>query len=111
MEQSGFFLGKDIKEIDLGGGTSRKVLAHNDKMLIAEVHFEKDSVGTVHSHVHTQCTYVVEGSFVFSIDGKEQTVKKGDSIVFESNVKHGCKCIEEGYVIDIFNPCREDFLN
>ena len=110
MKDSDFFFSKDCPLKDLGGGTSRRVLAHNSQMLIAEVHFDKGSIGSVHTHEHTQCTYVNKGSFLFNIDGDEKVVKTGDSLVFASNVKHGCKCLEEGILIDVFTPCREDFL-
>lgn len=110
MKQSDFFFGSNCSLKDLGNGVSRRVLAHNDQMLIAEVHFKKGSCGTVHTHVHTQCTYVAEGKFDFTINNETKTVCKGDSLIFESNAPHGCVCLEEGILIDVFNPCREDFL-
>ena len=43
---------------DLGGGVSRRVLAHNDQLMIVEVNFQAGSVGDIHTHPHCQNSYV-----------------------------------------------------
>ena len=101
---------KDVALKDLGGGVSRKVLAHNDQLMIVEVHFEKGGIGAVHTHPHLQSTYVQSGRFVFTIDGVENEVAQGDTIAFPSNIPHGTVCLEAGVLVDIFNPMRKDFL-
>ncbi|MBR5545597.1 MAG: cupin domain-containing protein [Clostridia bacterium] len=101
---------RDIPLTDLGGGVSRKVLAHNDQLMIVEVRFEKGGVGSMHTHPHLQSTYVQSGRFVFTIDGVEHEVAQGDTIAFASDVPHGTVCLEAGVLVDIFNPMREDFL-
>ena len=55
---------------DLGGGVSRRVLAHTDDIMIVEVDFEAGSVGAPHTHPHAQATRVLSGEFVFTVDGK-----------------------------------------
>ena len=47
--------------IDLGGGTTRRILAYNDELMSVEVAFETGSVGAVHTHPHTQLSYVLSG--------------------------------------------------
>ena len=101
---------KDIPLKDLGGGVSRKVLAHIPEMMVVEVRFDKDGVGAVHTHPHVQCTYVKSGSFRFSIDGKDTIVNEGDTIAFPSNIPHGTVCLQAGTLVDIFTPQRDDFL-
>ena len=101
---------KDVLLKDLGGGVSRKVLAHSPEMMVVEVHFEKGGVGAMHTHPHVQCTYVKCGSFRFTIDGEDTVVNEGDTIAFPSNIPHGTVCLESGIVVDIFTPQREDFL-
>ena len=101
---------EDVKLDDLGKGVSRKVLSHNSNLMMVEVHFEEGAVGELHSHYHEQCTYVAEGEFEFTIGNKKEIVKKGDSIYFESNIKHGNICLKKGYLVDVFTPMREDFL-
>ncbi|MBR3875055.1 MAG: cupin domain-containing protein [Clostridia bacterium] len=100
----------DIPLCDLGGGVSRKVLAYNDQMMIVEVHFQGGGVGAVHTHPHVQSTYVQSGRFRFTIEGESVEVAQGDTIAFPSNVEHGTLCLEEGVLLDIFNPMRKDFV-
>ncbi len=100
----------DIPVTDLGGGVSRKVLVHNDQMMIVEVAFEEGGVGAPHAHPHLQLTYVKSGRFRFTSDGTDYEVGPGDTLSFASNVVHGTVCLEKGVLLDIFNPMREDFL-
>lgn len=95
---------------DLGGGVSRRILAHTDDIMIVEVHFEADSVGAPHTHSHAQATHVLSGEFVFTVDGEEVVVREGDTLAFPSNVLHGTRCIKPGVLMDIFSPMRADFL-
>lgn len=110
-DQTKIIMNAEIPFTDLGGGVKRKVLSYNNQMMIVEVHFQKDSIGSAHTHKHTQSTYVKKGKFIFTIDNKDFEVCEGDTITFESNILHGTKCIEEGVLIDIFTPLREDFLS
>ena len=95
---------------DLGGGVSRKVLAYTPDLMVVEVRFEKGGVGAVHTHPHTQCTYVKSGCFRFTIDGEDSQVKEGDSIAFPPDVPHGTLCLEKGILVDVFTPMRGDFM-
>jgi quercetin dioxygenase-like cupin family protein len=95
---------------DLGGGVKRKVLAYGEDLMQVEVHFEKGAVGAMHSHPHTQLTYVLSGAFEFTIDGTKQVVRTGDTLYKLPGVPHGCVCLEEGVLLDTFTPHRADFL-
>lgn len=100
----------DIAADALGGGVTRKVLAYLPNEMIVEVCFERGAIGAMHSHPHTQCTYVREGEFVFTVCGKDFIVRAGDTLAFAPNETHGCVCREPGVLIDVFTPMREDFL-
>ena len=95
---------------DLGGGVTRRVLVYNDQLMIVEVAFQTGGVGSVHTHPHWQNTYVKSGRFRFTIEGEEVTVAAGDTLAFPSNIPHGTLCLEEGVLLDIFTPMREDFV-
>ena len=98
-------------EVQSGGeGVIRRVLAYNEGLMCVENTFEKGAVGKLHSHPHTQITYVVSGVFSFTIDGEERTVKAGDTMLKENGVIHGCTCLEAGVLLDIFTPMRKDFV-
>lgn len=93
-----------------GEGVVRRVLAYTDGLMCVENQFEQGAVGALHSHPHTQITYVVRGAFSFTIDGEERVVRAGDTLLKEDGVVHGCTCLEEGTLLDIFTPMREDFV-
>ena len=93
-----------------GEGVTRRVLAFTDGLMCVENRFEKGAVGALHSHPHTQITYVVSGAFDFTIDGETRTVRAGDTLLKEDGVEHGCVCRETGVLLDIFTPMRQDFV-
>lgn len=95
---------------DLGGGVKRKILAYGDALMQVEVHFERGAVGAMHSHPHSQLTYVLSGKFEFTIDGEKKIVSRGDTLYKTPGVVHGCVCLESGILLDTFNPYREDFI-
>lgn len=101
----------DSAEVQSGGkNVIRRVLAYNEGLMCVENTFEKGAVGKLHSHPHTQITYVVSGVFSFVIDGEERIVKAGDTMLKEDGVIHGCTCLEAGILLDIFTPMRKDFV-
>ena len=93
-----------------GEGVTRRVLAYTDGLMCVENTFRKGAVGKLHSHPHTQITYVVSGVVSFTIDGETHTVRPGDTLLKTDSVVHGCVCEEAGILLDIFNPMREDFV-
>ena len=101
---------EDLNWEDLGGGIKRKVMAYDEKMMIVKVAFEKGGVGAVHSHPHTQASYVGNGVFDITIGEETRRLKGGDVYFIPSDIPHGAVCIEEGVLVDVFNPLREDFL-
>ncbi|MBQ7576908.1 MAG: cupin domain-containing protein [Synergistaceae bacterium] len=101
----------DAKLQDLGGGVSRRILAYTEKLMIVEVNFCAGSIGSVHTHPHSQNVYIISGRFRFNVDGQEVEVSAGDSLAFTPNLPHGTVCIETGTLLDIFTPMREDFIS
>lgn len=93
-----------------GEGVERKILAYTDNLMGVENHFKKGAVGALHHHPHTQMTYVVSGAFEFTIADEKKIVRAGDTLLKEHGVEHGCVCLEEGILLDIFTPMREDFV-
>ena len=93
-----------------GKGVERKILAYSDELMCVENHFKEGAIGALHHHPHTQITYVVSGQFEFEIDGVKKVVNPGDSMLKRDSVVHGCVCLKEGVLLDIFTPMREDFV-
>ena len=96
--------------MELGGGMTRRILAHNPQMMAVEVGFETGAAGSVHTHPHTQVSYVLSGRYRYSVGGEETELNPGDSVAVPSGVPHGVLCLEAGVLLDIFTPAREDFL-
>ncbi|KAA5933135.1 cupin domain-containing protein [Pantoea sp. Bo_2] len=105
-----FIYHKDQPLDDLGGGVTRRVLAHGGTMMAVEVRFEKGATGPLHHHPHEQLTYVLSGRFAFTIEGETREVGPGDTLYKAPDVVHGCVCLEAGVLLDTFTPQREDFL-
>lgn len=100
----------DVEEQKAGEGVIRRVLAYSKDLMCVENSFVTGAVGALHHHPHTQITYVVSGEFEFDIDGEKKVVKAGDTMLKLNGVVHGCVCLKEGTLLDIFNPMREDFV-
>jgi len=79
-------------------------------MMMVEVAFEKDAIGAQHSHPHIQASYVAQGSFEVTIDGRTVTLYQGGSFIVPPNLVHGVKALEKGRLIDTFTPHRGEFL-
>ncbi|MBE5039108.1 cupin domain-containing protein [Ructibacterium gallinarum] len=94
----------------LDAKSRRKILAHDGGLMMVEVTFDKGGIGSVHTHPHEQISYVVRGSFLFDLDGEKVTVKAGDSLYIPSGLPHGNEALEDGVLVDVFTPQREDFL-
>jgi len=88
----------------------RKIFGYNESIMMVKVHFKVGGVGPLHAHPHSQTTYVESGSFEVTIGNEKKVLRAGDGFYIPSNVEHGAICLEEGLLIDVFSPVREDFL-
>ncbi|MBX3569260.1 MAG: cupin domain-containing protein [Rhizobiaceae bacterium] len=91
-------------------GNRRRVILHTDELMMVEFSFVAGGVGQMHSHPHIQASYVVEGSFDVTIDGRTQRIGKGGGYIVPPNLVHGVKALEDGRLVDAFTPHRADFL-
>lgn len=105
-----FVLNKEVESVNSDPGVHRKVLAYNNEMMMCEIRFSKGAVGAVHAHPHLQTTYVVSGSFEFTIGEEKRVVRAGDSLLMPPDVPHGTIALEDGVLVDVFSPMRDDFL-
>lgn len=110
MESNRYILNNDTPVEDLGGGVSRQLLGYNNQLMMVKVSFLTGAVGALHTHMHSQTTYCASGVFKFTIEEENRTVCEGDATYIPPGVIHGVLCLEEGVLIDTFNPVRQDFL-
>lgn len=91
-------------------GVSRKILGYDEKIMMVKVKFEAGTVVAPHKHFHTQTSYIAKGKFEFRVGEEREIISYGDGVYIPSNVLHGAECLEEGVIVDVFTPAREDFL-
>jgi quercetin dioxygenase-like cupin family protein len=111
MERINVFIeNDDITWEATGPGVQRKIMAYDDKLMLVKVAFTKGSIGSLHQHYHSQITHIQSGVFEVSIDGEKKILQAGDVFYIPPNALHGCVCLEDGVLIDVFSPMREDFV-
>jgi quercetin dioxygenase-like cupin family protein len=91
-------------------GLTRLVGAYNDKLFLAEHRMEKGWIGAAHSHPHEQIVYVISGHLKVTCAGKTFDVHTGDSFIVRGGVEHQASAVEASHVIDVFTPCRNDYV-
>lgn len=111
FKQKEFVSDSEIAWEDLRGGLKRKIMAYDANLMMVKVAFEEGGIGTLHSHFHTQMSYVESGEFEITIGERKQVLRQGDVYYIPPHVVHGALCLSAGMLVDIFTPMREDFVS
>jgi quercetin dioxygenase-like cupin family protein len=91
-------------------GITRQVLGHDDQLMMVRITFRRGAAGALHEHPHRQVTYVESGRFEATVDGKTTVLSAGDCFFVAPHAVHGAVALEDGALIDVFAPAREDFI-
>jgi len=91
-------------------GMKRKIMGYNDEIMMVQVSFDKGGIGVRHKHRHSQTSFVVNGKFEVSIGDEKKILSGGDGFCIPPELEHGAVCLEDGVLIDVFSPIREDFM-
>lgn len=110
-QSDNFVLGSTQPTETVGVGLKRQILGFNGQIMMVRVWFDEGAVGEVHSHFHSQVSYVESGKFAVNVGGEIKYLIAGDSFFIPPNIDHGAVCMEAGVLLDVFSPVREDFLN
>jgi quercetin dioxygenase-like cupin family protein len=106
-----FFADKDLAvETVEAGKVTRKIRARGGELMMVEVSFVAGAEGYAHEHPHEQATLCLSGLFDFTVAGRTERLRAGDSVFIAAGIRHGTRCIEAGRLLDVFTPQREDFL-
>ncbi len=62
---------------------------------LVTVHPSSTSDVPMNSHPGQEFNYVMEGTLLIIINGKEFVLNKGDSIYFDANLRHGMKALDD----------------
>lgn len=92
-------------------GVKRKIMGYDERLMLVRVEFEKGGIGALHSHYHSQISSIESGIFEVEIGAEKKVLKTGDAFYIPPNVVHGVVCLEQGVLIDMFSPMREDFVS
>ena len=109
-QATGFIKQEDFPAEEVEPGITRQMLGYDPELMLVRVCFKKGAIGYVHTHPHRQVSFVEKGAFEVQIDGETKVLKAGDGYFIPPNVPHGATALEDGVLIDVFTPCREDFL-
>jgi len=105
-----YTLPEDTVWTEVAPGNHRAVLSHRPEMMLVAFRFEEGAVGALHSHPHTQVSYVAEGAFDVTVDGVTTRLEQGSSFIVAPDLLHGVVALRKGLLIDTFTPRRDDFL-
>jgi quercetin dioxygenase-like cupin family protein len=96
--------------VQVDAGVTRQILGHDPQLMLVRVTLRKGAVAALHTHPHRQVTYVESGAFEATVDGSTTILSTGDSYLVPPGAPHGVTALENGVLIDVFTPAREDFI-
>lgn len=99
----------DVTEESLNPLFTRRVL-HTETMTIARIHLRPGCVVPEHSHHNEQVSTMERGRLRFIINGVEQILGPGQSIVIAPHVPHSAEALDDCIAVDVFSPPREDWI-
>jgi quercetin dioxygenase-like cupin family protein len=105
-----FIENNEVEWEPVDNGVRRKIMAYDNNLMLVKVEFKVGGIGTLHQHYHSQITHVESGVFEVEIGDERRILKAGDVFYISPNVMHGAVCMEDGVLIDVFSPMREDFI-
>lgn len=91
-------------------GISLDSLAVGEKSIVTKMNYVEGNYASPHIHPHEQSGYVISGKYLLTLNNIEYELVSGDTYAIPGNVEHSFKVIEQGEVVDVFTPIREDYL-
>ena len=106
-----FFTRDQFAPETLENGVVRTVKGYIGDLMVVELRWKRGMEGAVHTHPHRQCSYILKWVFEASVGGEKKLLSAGECVYVEAGVPHGMLArSEDGVVLDIFTPMREDFV-
>ena len=108
MSNTNFRKLEDILPRDIVPGFAARFI-HTANNTISILNVKAGMSLPVHSHMHEQCSFVLEGEFEMTIDGETKILNPGIFAVIPAHVPHGGRAITDCKLFDVFSPVREDY--
>ena len=110
MSKTNLIADADLEWEILDDYCQRKIMAYTEDLMIVKVLFKKGGIGAIHRHIHSQGSYVESGVFEVMIGDEKKILQQGDVFFIPPSIDHGVIALEEGILVDSFNPMRADFI-
>jgi len=91
-------------------GISIKTLCYGENTLMVEFLLKKGSILHEHKHINEQTGYLVSGKIRLYVNSVSKDLTPGDSWNISANILHKAEIIEDSIAIEIFSPCRDEYL-
>ena len=91
-------------------GITFDVLAVGEHTMVTRMRYEAGVHIPGHHHPNEQAGYVVSGRVRIRFGEHDEVLEAGDSYVIPMDVVHTFDVLEDGEVIDVFCPPRQDYM-
>ena len=82
---------------------------HTDNMTMAYWEIREGAELPQHDHHHEQVVNMLAGEFELTVDGQPRRLTPGDVVVLPSHVPHSGRALTDCRILDVFQPCRDDY--
>ena len=94
-------------ELELAPGINARVVT-GEGLTVTHVVLDEGAVLPMHAHPHEQIVNVMEGELELTVAGETHLLTRGKVMVLPSNVPHEGRALTRVFVVDVFQPVRED---
>ncbi|TAG12227.1 MAG: cupin domain-containing protein [Sphingobacteriia bacterium] len=98
----------EIPSLELVTGYNAHFI-HTPNATYSHVRVKLGHILPLHSHIHEQVSYVLEGEFELTVEGVAHRLTVGQVFVIPSNIPHSGIGITDCFILDVFTPVREDY--
>ncbi|WP_442582608.1 cupin domain-containing protein [Mesorhizobium sp. ASY16-5R] len=84
---------------------------HSDSMSFVLWEIAAGTLLPEHAHLHEQVVHMLDGTFELTVDGRTETLSRGQVAAIPSNARHSGRALTDCRILDAFCPVREDYRN
>ena len=100
---------EDRPVVDMKNGVKRRTMVWGEQMLLAEIHFEAGGTVPRHDHLYEQVGYCISGRVELDVGDTTTVVEAHTSWVISGGTPHAARALEPSFVIEVWNPARNDY--